>query len=388
MMGSSKPWEFKVNSRAGLGRTTSWPRYLPPSRSFLFRYARVIVNRRPYHPDLSLRVCFLSVNGHRMRLGSKMDEPNDVHSVSPPVATHAQSRPSIWQRLKGFGLRRLLLVCVGVGIGLGVGVVATVSLVVWLASRPMPSREWPLLEIEGAGLRAKLKTDWNDSLRYQLVVTPRSNDLKAAFDSAVRLRKDSISFTIHLNDKAGFELCKKEEVKPTPFVDAADRITGLRANDTFYSLECSRSDYKKADHWSLDYVFPALTADATADRVVTIDPNKPLKVLGPDKRVWTFKAGTTEEQARAYFGRKGIKAPAKTSEPATAQDNTLPQPAEADDTLTGFDSYSGHLETLSGNTFLVREGEKDVGSMWNIKVQVEGGRQPRLHITCGASGAW
>ena len=54
-------------------------------------------------------------------------------------------------------------------------------------------------------MKAKLKTDWNDSVRYQLVVTPRSDDLKAAFDDKVRLHRDSISFTVHLFDKAGFE---------------------------------------------------------------------------------------------------------------------------------------------------------------------------------------
>ena len=56
---------------------------------------------------------------------------------------------------------------------------------VWITSRPIPAREWPRLEVEGAGVRAKLKTDWNDSVRYQLVVTPRSDDLKTAFDNAV-----------------------------------------------------------------------------------------------------------------------------------------------------------------------------------------------------------
>ncbi|MGH9566436.1 MAG: hypothetical protein ACRD4I_10655, partial [Candidatus Angelobacter sp.] len=40
------------------------------------------------------------------------------------------------------------------------------------------------------------------------------------------------------------------------------------------------------------------------------------------------------------------------------------------------------LETLSGNTFVVRPGEQDIAHMWAIKVQVEGGKQPVLHITC------
>lgn len=131
--------------------------------------------------------------------------------------------------------------------------------------RPIPARDWPRLEVEGAGLQAELRTDGNHSVRYQLVVTPRSNNLKPAFGDAVRSHSDSISFTVHLYDKAGFELCKKD-VKPVPVVGTGGRIDGLRANDAFYSLECSHSNYKEADHWSLTYVFPALTTGTPTGR--------------------------------------------------------------------------------------------------------------------------
>ena len=177
-------------------------------------------------------------------------------SIPAPVTANG-ARLSIWERLKAIGLKRLFLTCMGIGVGLGIGVVATVASVVWLTSRPIPARDWPRVEVESVGLKARLRTDWNDSVRYQLVVTPRSDNLKAAFDDIVRLHRDSISFTVHLYDKAGFELCKKD-VKPTPFVDTGSRIDGLHANDSFFSFECSRSNYKEADHWSLSYVFPAL----------------------------------------------------------------------------------------------------------------------------------
>jgi hypothetical protein len=83
----------------------------------------------------------------------------------------------------------------------------------------------------------------------------------------------------------------------------------------------------------------------------------------------------------------GAPAQRESNTKAEAPKTTIPQenaptPSEEDDTLTGFDLFSGHLETLSGSTFLVRKGEKSVASMWNIKVQVEGGKQPHLHITC------
>ncbi len=198
-----------------------------------------------------------------------MEESGEVQSVSQSATSNVQPRLSIWLRLKSFGLKKLFLICLGIGAGLGIGGGATVASVIWLTSRPMPARDWPRLEIEGVGLRAKLRTDWNDSVRYQLVVRPRSDDLKAAFDEAVRSHRDSISFTVHLYDKAGFELCKKD-VKPTPFVDAGNRLNGLHANDTFYSFECSRSNYKEADHWSLSYVFPALTSGATSGSPTTL----------------------------------------------------------------------------------------------------------------------
>jgi len=281
-----------------------------------------------------------------------MEKRSEVQSVLAPVTSNVQSRLSIWQRLKSFGLKKLFLICVGIGAGLGIGVVAAIASVVWLTSRPIPARDWPRLEVEGAGLKAKLKTDWNDSLRYQLVVTPRSDDLKVAFDDAVRSRRDSISFTVLLFDKAGFELCKKI-VKPTPIVGAGNRVDGLQANDTFDRFECSRSNYKEADHWNLGYRFPSL---------ITVVP-----------------AGGTVAQQESNVKAKAVGTPG----PSTHQEMA---PTEEDDTLTGFDYYEGHLETLSGKTFLVREGEKSIASDWIIHVQVYDGRQPPLHISCKTKG--
>jgi hypothetical protein len=183
-----------------------------------------------------------------------------MEEVGETVSSPKQVHTSLWQRLKGYSLKKLFLLCLGVGAGLGVAIVATVASVVWITSRPIPARDWPQPEIEGAGLKAKLKTDWNDSVRYQLVVRPRSDDLKTAFENVVRTHRDSISFTIHLYDKAGFELCK-EDVKPIPLIDAEDHYAGVRAVDAFYSFDCSRTAYKQADRWNLSYRFPALTSD-------------------------------------------------------------------------------------------------------------------------------
>ena len=42
------------------------------------------------------------------------------------------------------------------------------------------------------------------------------------------------------------------------------------------------------------------------ENIVPIDPSKPLKVIGPDGNTYTFVPGTTVEQAKHYFEKKGI----------------------------------------------------------------------------------
>jgi len=255
-----------------------------------------------------------------------MAEMGEMQNISPPSPR----------------LKKLFLICAGVGLGLGVGIVATVALVVSFNHRPIPPRDWPRLEVEGAGLQAKLKTDWDRSVRYQLVVTPRSDDLRSAFDSAVRTHEDSITFTILLYNKAGFQLCKKE-VRPSTSVDAANHIDSLLAKDSLYSFECTRSAYLEADHWSLSYVFPALVFDkpSASETHRHIEPRETAPVM-------KISSG---------------------------------KPFEGYDILTGFDIISGHLEMLSGKTFVVyREGEQGTASMWNA--QGETGSQPSIHFSC------
>ncbi len=202
----------------------------------------------------------------------KTEEPSAVQNVSLPATVEAQPH-------KGFGLKKLFLVSVAIGAGFGVGIVATVASARWLTSRPIPTREWPPVqtqsagspiptrewppvEIQNAGLRAKLKTDWDGHfVRYQLVVTPRQNQLKSEFDRAVRSHRNLISLGVHLYDNAGFEVCKKGDVKPVAVVGAGGRIEGLQANNSFYSYECSRSSYNDAIRWNLSYVFPTLTTN-------------------------------------------------------------------------------------------------------------------------------
>ncbi len=272
-----------------------------------------------------------STNG---RTGSA-SEGQGAPALAP---ANAQRRLSVWQRLKGSSLKRLFIAGVGLGVGLGIGIVATVASVGWVTSRPIPVREWPTLDVSGAGLKAKLKTDWNDSVRYQLVVTPRSDDLKTAFDGAIRTHRDSIFFTVHLYDKSGFELCKKD-VKPTPSVNAEGILEGLYANDTFTTFECPRASYKGVDRWNLSYVFPSLSANSLL--------SEPSAAFGQD---------------------------AKPKRSAT-QDS----PSEGDDMLTGFDVMSGHFETRSGKTFLIyRNGERYTVVGWSASAPI--------HFNCKSAG--
>jgi len=321
-----------------------------------------------------------------------MEEPAEVQSGSPPETTRVHPLLSIWKRLRGFGLKRLFFVCVGIGAGMGIGAAATVASIAWLSSRPTPTRDWPRLDIEGMGLKAKLRTDWDNSVRYQLSVVPRSNDLKAAFTDAVREGRDSISFTVHLYDKAGFELCKKE-VRPTPVVGNGGSIDGLQANDAF-DYDCSRSNYKRTDHWNLSWVFPALNASVPSDGATALNerPSTDQTLIHQGQEMAARVTKEAERQmalARSFrdslqqtppqINNAKAKAATNPSPAAPQQEN---EPSEEDDTLTGFDLSSGHLETLSGSTFVVREVEMFVASVWVDRTEVLGEAQPRLHITC------
>jgi hypothetical protein len=107
-----------------------------------------------------------------------------------------------------------------------------------------------------------------------------------------------------------------------------------------------------------------LSAEAVSD-------NAPA-VKGPDGKFYRFPAGTTQEKVNAYFKAHGIK-----EKPAA-----LPEDGNVsgDDKLTGFDLYSGHLETLSGKTFLIyRDGERTTAVDWKIS-HTEG--QAQIHFSC------
>jgi hypothetical protein len=263
-----------------------------------------------------------------------MDTTDEVHGSSQPAILEG-GRLSIWQKLKSSDLKRLFLVCIGVGAGMGIFALTAAVSINWVTSRPIPVREWPRLEMKGVGLKAKLKTDWNDTVRYQLLVTPLSDDLKGAFDTTVRADRSTISFTVHLYDKSGFEVCT-QDVKPAPFVNAEGHYDELGANSIFYSPDCPRARYKDADRWSLSYIFPSITADSPVPRQAVVP------------------------------GRSDAK-PTR----STGQES----PSEGDDMLTGFDLLSGHLETRSGKTFLInREGERYAALMW--------GTSSAIHFDC------
>jgi hypothetical protein len=197
------------------------------------------------------------------------------------------------------------------------------------------------------GLKANLKTDWDGIVRYQLVIAPRSKELAQAFDVTARSQRDSLSFTIPLFDKAGFEVCKKD-IKVRPFVGSGGQIEGLHANDSFYNFECSRSGYKQAERWNLSYVFPALRSDKSAPQPERAAP-KPAPAAG-------------------------------------ARPVANPEPTEGDDKMTGFDMFSGHLETLSGKTFILyRQGERTTAAMWDASAQIGQKAQADIHFQCKSS---
>jgi len=279
------------------------------------------------------------------------------HSARPSASERLLA---FWRNLKFMGWKRLVLLCISLGAGIGLCIVGCAMAITWYLNRPIPAKQWPVIEIPAVGIKARLKTDWKDSARYQLRVVPFSAELAEPFDSSVR-SNGSIGFTIILYDKSGFQLCSTE-VTPSHIVDSSDRVTELVAND---HLICSRSDYVNAERWRMQWVFPKLSVSTPA----AVSPATP---SGPTGLKASKKPATVTDAPRA--------------KPAGGNDSPASVAQDGHETLTGFDSSSGNLETKSGKTFVVyRTGERTTAYMWYLDTAIAG-QQPRLRVKCDATG--
>ena len=279
------------------------------------------------------------------------------HSARPSASERLLA---FWRNLKFIGWKRLVLLCFSLGTGIALCILGCAMVMTWYLNRPIAAREWPVIEIPAVGIKARLKTDWKDSARYQLRVTPLSAELAEPFDSSVRSNRN-IGFTITLYDKSGFQLCSTE-ITPSHVVDSNNRVTELVAND---HLICSRSDYVNAERWRMQWVFPKLAVSTSA----TVSPTTP----------------------SSHTGQKASKKPvtatdAPTAKPDGGNDSPALVSQDGSETLTGFDLSSGNLETKSGKTFVIyRRGERTTADMWYLDTAL-GGQQPRLRVKCDATG--
>jgi hypothetical protein len=98
------------------------------------------------------------------------------------------------------------------------------GLVTWFQSRPIAVHTWKDDPIESNGVTAKLKTEWDGYVRYQLELVPSSNDLNDAFTKPVQANRGTISFTISLVDEDGFLLCVQKDISPHLFRGPSENI--------------------------------------------------------------------------------------------------------------------------------------------------------------------
>lgn len=276
--------------------------------------------------------------------------PDDQSQVSPPV--HILVR----QRIRALGLFRLGIFAVALGIGLTVGLTAVTYGVRWYLHRPIPPKTWPEMELQSVGIKMRLKTDWNQTLRYQFSVWPISPDLARAFDAAADSHRGSVRFVVYFADTNGFNLCQFE-IHPTPDLGNDGLIGAVSADDKADS--CSREQYHNAVKWTVAWVFPHL---ASAPSIQPVPSSQAAPTPNPAPR------------------RKQLVAIAR------ANTEVPPEPEQKLDLLdfqTGFDLSTGHLETRTSGTFLVyREGERMTALTWQTWAEVSRNGQPPLHIVC------
>jgi hypothetical protein len=297
--------------------------------------------------------------------------------ITPTVAADVENPPQR-RRPRFTTLKRLFAACLALGIGIGIAIAGAIITVNWWSERPIQPTAWASLDLP-VGLVADLKTDWDSGARYQFRVSPATDepkgpyrvvspppagfkvdnppatdDLKAAFQSVVTSGDASArEFTIHLYDKAGFEICNFA-VTTGPLTDSSNHAQALVGNGRF---DCSRDDYLQLSGWNVGYNFPKLIVDT---RGIS-------SKLPPGAKLVLPSSSVSKEKHISRWG-PGFEATA------------------GDDTLTGFDLSSGHMEMKSGRTYLIyREGERSTVLWWQSGAIVSG-KQPELHYDCNELG--
>jgi len=220
--------------------------------------------------------------------------------------------------------KRLVLVGLSTGLALGVTLSVGLAAYTWHKNRPTPPKRWPDIDNPSQGIKVTLRTEWRDGeVKYKLRVLPHDHNLVAAFDKGVRAAAKLSSLTVRLEDSSGFELCKIEALELIP--EMGDDGLAHSAQNEGDAYGCSRSQYLEAEKWNVAYRFPKISASAV-------------------------EAEPKERQAAS----------------------NLKYPLEAEDLLTGFDSFGGHLETRAGHTFVVqREGERMAALLWTTSSRLK-----------------
>ncbi len=266
---------------------------------------------------------------------------------------------AVWNWITTLSLWRLAVLVFCSFLGFRAGTIATRSLSDWYERRPIAAHKWPETDLDSAGMKVRLKTEWSDLLRYQFEAVPRSDDYAFAFDLSASTDPSAFRFYVHLLDESGFELCSLK-ISPQRGVNGSGKITRLSFNGS--DTACERKLYKRVTKWSVSWVAPPLLAIKSTD----ID-----KTPKPEEKTPASHPKTTPIPSQRKSAHQAAIVPA----PGDSNGQNAAEQA-LDELFTGYDYVETHtLETRSGMSFTIRrKGEQDVPLYWR--------NGDKLHIEC------
>ena len=199
------------------------------------------------------------------------------------------------------GGKRVLFISLSLGLGLGVALAAIDGIIVWYRNRPTPPKTWNESDFQAKGIRASLRTEWRDGkLKYQFRVRPYDQSLVTAFDKLARPAAVWGSFTITLNDKSGFEICKITVLELIPRIGSDGVVASIGGNGEDFL--CTRSQYLESASWSLTSHFPKVAASTLDDAGKSRSDVPRWK----DKSRWLrIQKGMTQSQVEDLLGHPG-----------------------------------------------------------------------------------
>ncbi|MGO9776077.1 MAG: hypothetical protein ACLPM3_05770 [Terracidiphilus sp.] len=251
-----------------------------------------------------------------------------------------------WVLLIPQSTARAALLFFAAGVGLGLTVVVSNATISWYKDRPLPQKAWQEQKFDAVGLRAKLETDWGnsgDELKYKLLIGPSDPKGIDDFSRMLNERQFGGRITVNLFDARHFLVAKSDEYLSafTRVLDDSGKVKAAVVQGKFF---ISRDQYTSLSNWDFSTNLPLIQKADGAGKPSSSGPQNINSLPGTGQ---TARVGTSKNGHMPVGG-----------------------PQEGDEIISGYDIFTGNLETSSGRTFYIyKPGEQSSAIGWPVSTQ-------------------